>query len=130
MSNPTVYGGSFLPYSSRRWKHNIQNLDNALATVQQLRGVTYTWNEDHGGEDDFGFIAEEVHEILPEIAPKDAEGQVNGVAYGKLTPYLVEAIKEQQAQIEQLKKENEDLKKQVSKIEKLEAMLLEIQSNK
>jgi cell division protein FtsB len=52
------------------------------------------------------------------------------VAYGKLTPYLVEAIKEQQAQIEQLKQENENLKVQVAKIKKLEAILLEMQQAK
>ena len=31
--------------SSRRWKTNLKTIDNALATVQQLRGVTYDWKE-------------------------------------------------------------------------------------
>jgi len=109
-THPSVYAQSFPTYSSRRWKHNIKDLTDPISIIQKLRGVTYTWNEDRGGHNDFGFIAEEVHKILPQIAPKNSEGEVDGLAYGKLTPYLVEAIKEQQKAIEELKVENEALK--------------------
>jgi hypothetical protein len=126
-TQPSVYAAAFPTYSSRRWKHNIKNLDNALSIIQQLQGVTYTWNEDHGGADDFGFIAEEVNEILPEIAPKNTEGEVDGVEYGQLTPYLVEAIKEQQAIIENQNQKIQQLEQQVKKIGKLETMLKQLQ---
>ena len=125
-AQPSVYAASFPTYSSRRWKHNIKNLDNALSIIQQLQGVTYTWNEDHGGHDDFGFIAEEVNKILPEIAPKNAEGEVDGVEYGQLTPYLVEAIKEQQTIIEQQQQKIQELEQQVQRIDQLEDMLKQL----
>ncbi len=109
-AQPNVYAQGFLNYSSGRWKHNIKDLNNGLAVIKQLRGVSYTWNQDHGGANDFGFIAEEIHEILPQIAPKNPNGQIEGVEYGKLTPYLVEAIKEQQTIIEQQSAEIKELK--------------------
>ena len=109
-TQPSIYAAAFTQYSSRRWKHNIKDLDNAMSIIQQLQGVTYTWNEDYGGFEDFGFIAEDVHEILPQVAKKGTDGEVDGVDYGRLTPYLVEAVKEQQSQIQRLQKENGDLK--------------------
>lgn len=128
-AQPNVFAQGFTNYSSRRWKHNIKDLSDALSIVQQLRGVTYTWNEDQGGTDDFGFIAEEVHAVLPEIAPKNHKGQIEGVEYGKITPYLVEAIKEQQMQLETLKAENEALKVKVERMNALEARLHQIEKS-
>jgi len=123
-SQPSVYAQGFPTYSSRRWKHNIQKMDNALSIIQQLRGVTYTWNKDQGGANDFGFIAEEIHKVLPEIAKKNPQGEIDGVEYGKITPYLVEAMKEQQviiesqnSEIEQLKAQNEAILKRLEALE-------------
>ena len=118
-TQPSVYAQGFPTYSSRRWKHNIIPMDNASEVIKKLQGVTYTWNEDHGGFDDFGFVAEEVNKILPQIAKKNANGEVDGVEYGKITPYLVEAFKEQQQLIESLQKEVNELKKQKELITKL-----------
>ena len=107
--HPAVYAGIFPTYSSQRWKHNIKDIIDPISVIQNLRGVTYKWNEDHGGKNDFGFIAEEVNAILPQIAPKNEDGQVDGVAYGRITPLLVEAIKEQQKTIVQQQKLIEQL---------------------
>ncbi|WP_299440114.1 tail fiber domain-containing protein [uncultured Aquimarina sp.] len=122
-AQPSVYAQSFPTYSSRRWKHSINDIQNAFDTVEKLRGVTYTWNKDHGGHQDFGFIAEEVHEILPQAAKKGTDGEIDGVDYGRITPYLVEAIKEQQEQIEQLKAIVQKQQAQLNKISKIEAVL-------
>jgi len=54
-------------------------------------------------------IAQEVKKILPEVVTTDANG-VNSVAYNELIPVLIEAIKEQQKEIEYLKKESQDFK--------------------
>ena len=126
-AQPAVYAASFPTYSSRRWKHNIQNLNNALSIIQELQGVTYTWNEDHGGFEDFGFIAEEVNKVLPQIAKKGKDGQVDGVEYGKITPYLVEAMKEQQTIIETQSQRINQLEEQVQKINELESALKQLQ---
>ena len=75
-----------------------------------LRGRYFTWiNELQGNERQVGFIAQEVEEQLPEVVSVGA-GDTKGVAYGKVTALLVNAMKEQQAQIELLKQEVELLK--------------------
>jgi hypothetical protein len=110
----TNYGAS----SSIRWKNNITLIEGALDKVLALEGVYYDWDEEHGGIHDMGFIAEDVGLVVPEIVGfENASNESNwyvdddgntklyatGVDYGALTPVLVEAIKEQQKQIEELK---------------------------
>jgi hypothetical protein len=97
----TDYGTS----SSIRWKRNIQPIDNALGKVLNLSGVYYDWDADHGGKHDMGMIAEDVGKVIPEIVgwDSDAPGYATGMDYGHLTPVLVEAIKEQQKEIDSLK---------------------------
>lgn len=97
--------------SSIRWKENIKPIDNALENVLALQGVYYDWKEDYGGQHGMGMIAEEVGKIIPEIVSYEENGvDATGIDYGHLTPVLVEAIKEQQKQIEKLQEEIEILK--------------------
>jgi hypothetical protein len=106
----TDYGTS----SSIRWKRNIQEIDGALDKVIALRGVYFDWDEEHGGQHDMGFIAEEVGKVIPEIVGYEPDGvYATGVDYGAITPMLVQAIKEQQRQIEELKAEITELKKRL-----------------
>ncbi len=96
-----TYGES----SSIRWKSDIKEIDNALEKVLALRGVYFNWDQDHGGNHDLGFIGEEVAEFFPEIVVIDPNNieYVNGMDYSKMTPILLQAIKEQQRLIEELK---------------------------
>ncbi|MDD5012265.1 MAG: tail fiber domain-containing protein [Candidatus Nanoarchaeia archaeon] len=104
--------------SSIRWKENITEIPNALDKILKLQGVYFNWK--NSGEHGMGFIAEEVGKIVPEVVGyDDAKNKSNwyfdskgnkqlyatGVDYGSLTPVLVEAIKEQQKQIDSLKSE-------------------------
>lgn len=85
-------------WSSRRWKADIEPLQG-LALVQQLRGVRYRWID--SGVLDLGVIAEEVGAVVPEVvtyAPNGVDAET--VDYARLVALLIEAIKEQQAQIE------------------------------
>lgn len=85
--------------SSRRWKTEIAPLDEALALVRQLRGVRYRWIE--SGRADLGLIAEEVGAVVPEVvtyAPNGVDAET--VNYARLVALLVEAVKEQQSQLE------------------------------
>ena len=97
-----------------------------------MRGVTFDYNE-HAYEmgylsksdwldginvkDNIGVIAQEVQKVLPEAvspAPIDIDGSKGGyltVQYDKLTAILIEGIKEQQGQIDELKKQIEEIKK-------------------
>jgi len=98
--------------SSIRWKHNIQPIDNALNKVLNLRGVYFDWNADYGGGHDIGMIAEEVGVQVPEVVGYESNGKdAESIDYGRLTSILVEAIKDQQREIVELKAKVEELSK-------------------
>lgn len=79
--------------SSRRWKHNVVNIDDPLAKIARLRGVYFDWDQEHGGHHDVGFIAEEVGVVLPQIVNYEDNGtDAIGMDYSKVTPLLVEAV--------------------------------------
>ena len=95
--------GGFTDVSDASLKTNIEYITNALTIVSNLKGRKYNWiDQNRGTGKQIGFIAQEVEEFVPEVVTEGAEG-TKGVAYGKLTAVLVEAIKEQQAIIEDLK---------------------------
>ena len=87
-------------YSDETLKTNIQPLESALETVNKLQGVSYEWKSD--GSNDLGFIAQDVNKVVPQIVYGTGDGDL-GLDYSKLTSILVEAVKEQQAQINDLK---------------------------
>lgn len=96
--NGTVIAPSFTQTSSRRFKDNIEQIEDPLALTQQLEGVRFNWKE--SGKPAVGFIAEDVELVLPEVVTHDSEsGQVLGLNYSAIVPVLVEAIKAQQAEI-------------------------------
>jgi hypothetical protein len=91
-------------------KTNIKPLTGSLDKVIKLQGVSFTWKEDTeiskmtGIKDDIGFIAQEVKEILPELVRENKNGLFS-LRDKSITALLVEAIKEQQKQIEDLQKQ-------------------------
>ena len=95
----------YATYSSRRWKNSIQVIADGLNTILRLRPSEFNWNEEQGGEHDSGFIAEEIAEVLPHAAMKDADGEYGGIDLTRIIPYLASAIQQQQAQIEALTKQ-------------------------
>ena len=101
-------GGDVVAYASsdERLKDNIKPIENAIDKVRQLRGVTWDWN-DNADElqkslPNVGVIAQDVEKVLPQLV-KDRDNGFKGVDYAKLTGLLIEAIKEQQVQIDELK---------------------------
>jgi hypothetical protein len=95
-SGNIVATGNVTAYSDERLKSNIKTIENALEKVSQLRGVSFNKND----KDQIGVIAQEVQKVLPEVVQ---EGDYLSVAYGNIVGLLIEAIKEQQQQIEELK---------------------------
>ena len=92
----------FCTGSSRRWKTNVRPLDGALDAVARLQGVSFRWAAD--GRRDIGLIAEDVGRVVPEVVTHEDDGtQARGLDYGRLTSLLIEAIKEQQREIEALR---------------------------
>jgi hypothetical protein len=122
-----VATGSITP-SDRRYKTNIQSLESSLDKIMRLRGVSYFWrhsefpDRDFRKGKDFGFIAQEIEEILPEVVITHDDGY-KGVDYTRIIPHLTAALQEQQAQIEALKKENAALKAKAEKQDSQEARL-------
>ncbi|HKX83932.1 MAG TPA: tail fiber domain-containing protein [Pyrinomonadaceae bacterium] len=89
--------------SSVRYKTDINPFTQGTALLDRLRPVTYKWKV--SGEPDLGLIAEEVAEVEPLLATYDKDGRVQGVKYEQLTIVLINALKEQQAQINELKRQ-------------------------
>jgi hypothetical protein len=90
--------GNITAYSDLRLKSNIEVIDDSLAKVMSLRGVNFDMN----GERSTGVIAQELEVVLPE-AVRDNEDGMKSVAYGNIVGLLIEAIKEQQKQINELR---------------------------
>jgi hypothetical protein len=95
-----VKARAFVTYSERSIKTNIQPMNNALDTVKKMQGVTYDLK--NGGKNEVGFIADEMAHVVPEVVSFKEDGTAAGLDYGRLTSVLVEAIKAQQIQIEDL----------------------------
>lgn len=89
--------------SSIALKENVEPLTGALESISKLVGVIYD-RKDKTSKDEAGFIAEQVNEVMPNLVTKDDKGNPYGVQYTKIIAYLVEAVKEQQRQIDDLKK--------------------------
>ena len=88
--------------SDKRVKENIVTIDNALDKVCALNGVYYNRTDIEDKSRNIGFIAQDVAEIVPELATIDLNGNY-AVKYSNITALLVEAIKELKAEIEILK---------------------------
>jgi hypothetical protein len=90
--------------SDRRLKDNIKPIKNALDKISKIGGYEFDWNENqnvHTGHD-IGVIAQEIEAVLPEIVTTRDNGY-KAVKYEKLVALLLEAVKEQQSQINELR---------------------------
>ena len=95
---------SWNTFSDRRWKRDLTVINNPLEKLSQLNGYYYYWNQDKKDQSrQVGVIAQEVETVLPEIVSTDAEG-MKSVDYAKLTTVLIEAVKEQQTEIDELRR--------------------------
>ena len=94
-------------------KENINPISNALDKLSQIGGYTFDWTDkfikERGGEDNYfmrkkdtGIIAQEIEEILPEVVATRPNG-TKAVKYDKLTPLLIQAIKELKTELDELK---------------------------
>ena len=92
---------SIVETSSIALKENVNPIENALASILNLRGVTYDRLDNN--EHESGLIAEWTEEVLPELVTRDINNDVVGIKYTKLTAYLIEAIKTLSTEIDKLK---------------------------
>jgi len=102
--------GNVTAYSDITLKENIELIPNALDKLQSLRGITYDRTDLDSDKRHTGVIAQEVEEVLPEAVETNEDG-IKSVAYGNMVGLLIEAIKEQQSQINSLKQQITELRK-------------------
>lgn len=102
--------GAIVANSDGRNKENVEVVENALEKVTNLRGVTYTKKDEDSGRREMGVIAQEVEPHVPEVVHYSKGVDVYGVSYGNFAGLFIEAIKEQQVLINELKAEIEILK--------------------
>ena len=103
--------------SSARYKSNINPFTSGLNLINRLRPVSFKWKD--GGALDMGLVAEEVAAIEPLLTTTNTKGQIEGVKYDRVGVVLINAVKEQQQQIEAQHREIDDLRSQVAVLKKL-----------
>jgi hypothetical protein len=101
-----------LTQSDRRLKTQIASLPSPIEVLKKIEGVSYYWKSNDDRAKQYGVIAQEIEKVLPDIVKTNDAG-FKAVNYTALIPFLVEAIKEQQKQIDELKKENTQLSTQL-----------------
>ncbi len=114
-----VQGGVELT-SDSRMKTNVNTIGTALDNVLKLRGVTFYWDKTKipSSSDNlqYGFIAQEVEKIFPDLVTTDSNGYKT-MNYIGVIPVLTEAVKELKKENEELKSTLEDLLKRVEALE-------------
>jgi hypothetical protein len=84
--------------SSAKYKNNIRNSVYGLDAVMQLKSRQFEYKDD--GRSDVGLIAEEVYEVIPELAVKNKDGEVDAVSYDRFVSVCIKAIQELNAKVE------------------------------
>jgi len=108
-------GGDVIAFDSsdERLKDNIEIIKNPIEKVEQLRGVEFQWNglqnSYASGSYDSGIIAQDVQKVLPQIVKEKNSGYL-GVRQERLVGLLIEAIKDQQKQIDDLECQIEEIR--------------------
>ncbi|MAS64189.1 MAG: hypothetical protein CL815_03060, partial [Coraliomargarita sp.] len=126
-----VTANAFELRSDYRFKDNIKTITGAVDKVKQLRGVEYTLKSN--GKDSVGVIAQEVEEVYPQLVSTSDESlgvkDAKSVNYSSLIGVLIEAVKEQQSQIEALKTQVNELQKDNTNTENTSTNLVVLGAN-
>lgn len=112
-SGDMIASGNIGAYSDPRLKDDVERIDGALGIIEQLDGVRFTWNNKTNligrpGERDIGVLADQVEAVLPELVSLSVPDDENDgerwrvVAYDKLVPVLIEAVKELAGRVKEL----------------------------
>lgn len=103
--------------SSKRFKQDVKPLDDLHQALSNLRPVSFRYQPEFAGEPDlvvrYGFIAEEVAEILPSLVTTDDEGRPHTVRYDLLTPLLLAEIQRHEAEISAQNRQLESVLRQI-----------------
>jgi len=95
--------GALTQNSDVRLKKDIVPLANTLGAIQQLNGYSYHWKDVSNPDEQIGLLAQELQKVYPQLVKENEQGTLS-VNYSGMVPVLLTAIKEQQQQIDELKK--------------------------
>ncbi|KAL4130263.1 hypothetical protein PRIC2_006269 [Phytophthora ramorum] len=116
--------GAYVDASDERFKVDVHQISNASEVVAQLRGVEYAYNVakfpdkfPHAGRRELGFIAQEVERVAPQVVSTDGGG-FKYVAYARLMPVVVEALKREQQRADDSEERLQQLEADVSDLKR------------
>jgi hypothetical protein len=124
-----VHAASFRTFSDARLKTNVTTLTHALEKINQMRGVSFDWNEASGfvghapSVHDIGVIAQEVEAVFPELVNTSSTDGYKAVDYSRLTAVLIEAVKELNAKNQALQAQSEQKDQAIQSLSARVAML-------
>ena len=97
--------GNLTQNSDARLKRNIQPITGVMDKIRQLTGYHYNWATHYSDNEELntGLLAHEIEKVMPELVREDGNG-IKSVNYNGMIPYLLEAIKTLQTEVEMLKK--------------------------
>jgi hypothetical protein len=103
--------------SSLRYKEQVVPFRTGLDVIRKLRPISFTWKAD--GTRDVGLGAEDVAQVAPLLVTHNDRGEIEGVKYDHLNVVLINAIKQQQVQIETLRSQNAALNARLRSVERM-----------
>jgi hypothetical protein len=103
-------------FSSLRAKTNVKAFRDGLDIVRRLRPISYNWKEN--GLPGIGLGAEDVAEVAPSLVVTDSKGKPEGVKYERLNMVLINAVKEQQEQLQHQQKLIDELHARLKRVER------------
>lgn len=120
----TYYGKttSIQLFSDSRIKQNVSKIKNPIKSLSEISGVSFdyidsfTFAQRKSPSIEYGFIAQEVEKVFPEIVSYDEDAELKTISYISFIPIMVEAIKEQQQEIENLKNDIESLRQEINEM--------------
>ena len=115
-SGQVTINGDLTLASDMRLKSNILTLGSTLSQLLQIDGKSYTFKST--GKKSVGVLAQEIQEQFPELVVERQDGMLT-VNYQGLIPILINAIKEQNLELENAKKANQGLEARISRLEML-----------
>jgi hypothetical protein len=121
VGNDLTVSGDVVINSDMRLKANILSLGSTLYKLLQIDGKTYTMKRDATKKQKIGLLAQDIEKVFPELVVENKG--VKSVNYQGLVPVLINALKEQQSEIDELKKQEAKMIEQEKRLERLEAII-------
>lgn len=114
LNNGYVYSDLYISVSDKRLKKKFKSLEKTSPKIYDLKTYEFVWRRNN--KKDYGFIAQEVEELFPELVQNNRETGYKGVQYVSLIPLVVEEMKKLKHENEELKRENQELRRDIDEI--------------